>query len=323
MNDVVKTKRKLQATAATSGGAGEHSPYYRRLLSAGYKGFLQGTIGGATFYGFLGAAIGTAVAVPAAFFIGPAVLWLIPAISALGVMKGATTFGNIGSIAAITAESADLGEKRRLLIDLYSELPASREYDDEAARIKNILYKQQEQPRPPEMFHWQAVFIGAALGAAICAGFILLAPAIATHASIFAGIFETLQLFEVVNGVATTHLAAGVIPIAAGIGTALGALAGATIGLDRWYVRRWLDVAQNVVHDSRKTQKEAAERDVEIELMGRPSPLDYDTRGAELGRIRDYTAPIPPESIKEQPGTRVQKAALEERIASAVHTPAI
>ena len=49
-------------TTPTGGASGEHSPYYRRLLSAGYKGFLQGTIGGALIYGLIGTALGCLIA---------------------------------------------------------------------------------------------------------------------------------------------------------------------------------------------------------------------------------------------------------------------
>ncbi|MEJ0010100.1 MAG: hypothetical protein WDN72_06060 [Alphaproteobacteria bacterium] len=63
MADISGAELTLRTTP-TAGVSGEHSPYYRRLLSSGYKGYLQGSLGGATFYGVIGLAIGAAIAVP-------------------------------------------------------------------------------------------------------------------------------------------------------------------------------------------------------------------------------------------------------------------
>ncbi len=68
MSNIETTEMKLKTTP-TGGVSGEHSPYYRRLLSAGYKGFLQGTIAGSGLYGLFGAAIGALIAIPAAFVV--------------------------------------------------------------------------------------------------------------------------------------------------------------------------------------------------------------------------------------------------------------
>ncbi len=161
MVDLTTTQLKLRTTP-TAGVASEQSPYYRRLLSAGYKGFLQGTVGGSTLYGAIGAAIGACAALPLAPFTGGLSLWLIPGVAALGVYKGASTFGNIGSLAAITAESAEMSEKRRYLLDRYYDLPDTPEFDDEAAQIRDLLAKQHESKPPQNMFHARAVFVGAA-----------------------------------------------------------------------------------------------------------------------------------------------------------------
>lgn len=63
MSSTETTELKLQSTP-TGGIDAAHSPYYRRLLSAGYKGYLQGTIGGASLYGTMGLVIGGLVAAP-------------------------------------------------------------------------------------------------------------------------------------------------------------------------------------------------------------------------------------------------------------------
>ena len=114
MASLETTELKLKSTS-TGGVSAEHSPYYRRLLSAGYKGFLQGSIGGGALYGTFGLVIGGLLYVAALPFlaVGAATtaLAIIPAAAAIGIFQGSTTFGQIGSIAAINAESSDLSEQ--------------------------------------------------------------------------------------------------------------------------------------------------------------------------------------------------------------------
>lgn len=261
-SSLTSTQVKLRTTP-TAGVASEHSPYYRRLLSAGYKGFLQGTIGGATLYGALGLGVGALVAVPAFFMLGaagvaaaPAFL-LIPFMGGLGIMKGASTFGNIGSVAAISAESAEMSEKRRYLLDRYNDLPDTPEFDDEANRLQELLNRQHDSKAPESAFHWKTVALGAALGAAVAFGLMFLPFSHFIIAPVIAQI-----------GVAATS-AVGVA-----IGTMLGAAAGATIGLDRFYVRKWFDFSEGVLHDQSKIEKDLATRQQEVDfLAGRKPPI--------------------------------------------------
>ena len=51
MVDKVSQEHIKLLSTPTAGVPGENSPYYRKLISAGYKGYLQGTVGGATLYG--------------------------------------------------------------------------------------------------------------------------------------------------------------------------------------------------------------------------------------------------------------------------------
>lgn len=249
MADLATTQLKLRTTP-TAGVASEQSPYYRRLLSAGYKGFLQGTVGGATLYGVIGAVIGGLVALPLLFVVTPAAAFaIIPALAGLGIYKGASTFGNIGSFAAITAESAEMSEKRRYLLDRYNDLPDTPEFDEEAKQIRKLLAKEHESKSPPQMFHWRAVAVGAALGAAISALFIF------TPAAALLGLHFTLP--GLTGAVAT------------GVGTALGALSGAVIGLDRYYVRNWLDKSAKIMHDTKTIEEQVAEREREVGLLGK------------------------------------------------------
>ncbi len=254
MADLTTTQLKLRTTP-TAGVASEQSPYYRRLLSAGYKGFLQGTVGGSTLYGVIGAAIGGLVALPLlATPVGIGALALIPAMGGLGLYKGASTFGNIGSFAAITAESAEMSEKRRYLLDRYYDLPDTPEFDDEAEQIRNLLAKQHESKPPHGMFHWRTVAIGAALGAAVSLLFLASGPALAA----IGGHFALLD-------VAGTAVGSTIVTLA---GTALGALAGGVIGMDRYYVRSWLDGSAKLMHDSKSIEEQIFEREQEIEQLG-------------------------------------------------------
>lgn len=255
MVDLTTTQLKLRTTP-TAGVASEQSPYYRRLLSAGYKGFLQGTVGGSTLYGIIGAGIGAAVALPILAFsgIGLGALALIPAMGGLGLYKGASTFGNIGSFAAITAESAEMSEKRRYLLDRYYDLPDTPDFDDEAEQIRNLLAKQHDTKPPHGMFHWRTVAVGAAIGAAVSLLFLASAPAVAALGGHF-----------MLTEVASTAVGGALLTAA---GTALGALSGGMIGLDRYYVRSWLDGSAKLMHDSKSIEEQIFEREQEIEQLG-------------------------------------------------------
>lgn len=251
------TQLKLRTTP-TAGLSSEQSPYYRRLLSAGYKGFLQGTVGGGTLYGSIGAAIGTLVALPLLIPTGGMSLALIPAMAGLGLYKGAGTFGNIGSLAAITAESAEMNERRRYLLDRYNDLPDTPEYDTEAEKIRELLSKQAD-PKPPEhMFHGRTALVGAALGIALGLFFTLAAPATAAAGVHF--VFGS----ELMAHIGVTAIAG----LTALTGAALGGLSGAIIGLDRYYVRNWLDKSASIMHDSRSIEQQIHEHKREIEQLG-------------------------------------------------------
>lgn len=260
MADLTTTQLKLRTTP-TAGVSSEQSPYYRRLLSAGYKGFLQGTVGGSTLYGVIGAGIGALVALPLLPAVGVAGLALIPAMGGLGLYKGAGTFGNIGSLAAITAESAEMSEKRRYLLDRYYDLPDTPEFDDEAEQIKNLLAKQHDSKPPEHMFHGRTVLVGALLGGAIAlAAFTI--PGMATGLHLLLG--EALHAAGI--HLTMSGLAASAVGVVAG--TALGSLCGAVIGLDRYYVRNWLDKSASVMHDNRSIEQQIREREMEIEQLG-------------------------------------------------------
>lgn len=326
MADLTTTQLKLRTTP-TAGVASEQSPYYRRLLSAGYKGFLQGTVGGSTLYGAIGAVIGACVAIPLIPFTGGSSLLLIPAMGGIGVYKGASTFGNIGSLAAITAESAEMSEKRRYLLDRYYDLPDTPEFDQEAKQIRELLAKQHESKQPTEMFHIRGVIVGAAIGTALTLGFIALsaaAPTLGLHALIFEPLLNMLGTQIAASGFATA-IAGGIVTAA---GAALGALSGAMIGLDRYYVRSWLDKSATLMHDSKSIESQIVEREREIQQLGTevvssnaPSASKSSATGMKIN-VSDTSAPSREVEESHPHGTRKREMPISPRdIAGLSETP--
>lgn len=291
MSGLDTTELKLKSTP-TGGMEAAHSPYYRRLLSAGYKGFLQGTIGGASFYGAYGLAIGGLLAIPAAFFMPTmAALAIIPAFGAVGLIKGASTFGNIGSYAAINAESAELSEQRRYLLDRYYDLPEGPEGDREAAVIKEELSKRTNDVGPnPPVFHWKAVAIGAAIGATLILGGLYFAGAFAGGAAGATAIGSIAEIVGIPLTASLQTVAANLAATLTGLtlmGGLAGGLVGSMIGLDRYYVRKWFDHTQDIVHSSSHTESAFIERSEQIERLKAANRLD------KLAKQQVDEAPLP------------------------------
>ena len=303
MSSFETTELKLRTTP-TEGVSGEHSPYYRRLLSAGYKGFMQGTIGGAGLYGFMGAVIGVCVAIPAFIIFPPlglSAFFLVPAAAGIGVMKGASTFGNIGTVAAISAESADMSEQRRYLLDRYYDLPDGPDGDKQAALIKEELQRLQQVDRPHTFFHWKTVAvcaaIGGALALALCSplGMELLAETpvahllkdlatyAAEHVSGLGELFKTSVEAVAAHGTtAATVTALAPTPLLTGLGTAvgvgLGALTGAAVGVDRHFIRKWFDGTEKLLHDDSHSQEAKMARGRQIERLREAQKVDNQTK---------------------------------------------
>ncbi|MDX2094571.1 MAG: hypothetical protein SFW64_01315 [Alphaproteobacteria bacterium] len=330
MTSAETTAMKLKSTP-TGGVDASHSPYYRRLLSAGYKGFLQGSIGGASLYGTFGLIIGGLLAIPLlATPIGWGALALIPAAAGVGVLKGASTFGSIGSVAAINAESSDLAEQRRYLLDRYYDLPEGPEGDKEAEAIRHELQLRQNDTKVPEhMFHWKTVAVGALVGAALAFGFLGFFPTIVAEAGIIHGI-------EAALGTAGIHGT-----ILTSVGALAGALSGAVIGLDRYYVRKWFDHTEGIVHGSSHSESALVERSQMLGRLKEAAQDDEHTK-AQMNAIHASapiaahapSAPTPPISSLNTPmkaaapDTKIQAsgATLQRRMADleqALSTPAI
>lgn len=245
---------RLVATP-TAGIPAEHSPYYRRLVSAGYKGFLQGNIAGATLYGALGALVGVAcaVAIPG---IGAAVA--VPLLAGFGVIKGATVFGQIGSNAAQLAEYAEMNERRNALLDRLYETKSN----EEALEIRKLLSADTVDKPPTRLVHWRTLIIGAILGAAALGALAYLSGGALASTSIghaFSALVQTIapSLFEA--GMASFSVIAS--------SAAVGAVAGATIGIDRGWIRRWFDVSEGAVHERDFYEKMAQERAKEVSRL--------------------------------------------------------
>lgn len=339
MSSLETTEMKLRTTP-TGGVAGEHSPYYRRLLSAGYKGLIQGTIGGAGFYGALGLAIGTLIAIPAMVLVpglGLGALMMIPAAGGLGVAKGASTFGNIGSIAAINAESADMAEQRRILLDRYYELPDGPEGDKQAELIMQELNMvAHPEPHHP-LFHWKTVAVGALIGGALA---LSVALAVASGgASIFAdtALFHTVAEVLEFGGVHALGAHAVGATVVTAIGTAVGALAGATIGIDRHYIRHWFDGAEKLLHDEGHANEATHKRSLQVQRLREAAKADHETQRIlerrremyypESATLAQAPAPVPVQPAvlagAEQPSPKIHAAQYEQRVQQAMQVPAL
>ena len=312
MHELNKTQEKLLSTP-TAGVASEHSAYYRRLLSAGYKGHNQGLIGGASLYGTLGLVIGTLVAVPLMLAASVSGAWLlIPLLGALGATHGAETFSHIGTQAAISAEAAEINETRRILLDHLGET----KNPEEKKAIQEQLDNQMQAKPLKKFFHWKTLLIGAAIGGALALGMALLATS-----SIGAAFLP-----EAVNTVATSmHF---LIPIGTGteatmaftgtgmaVITAIGALAGAIIGIDREYVRRWLDGAEIAVNDQHNVTHELAVREREVTSLSiastKESSIAAVDREPETAHDRAPTA----KPAETQPTSTITDIASHARVA--------
>lgn len=249
-NEIPQSHAKL-ATTAARGVGGEHSPYARRSLSAGYKGLIQGAIGGATLYGTFGAAIGTIVSVGLFFALGmnPAAFWAIPIIAGLGAYKGADTFGNISAYASVAAETSEINERRTALNERLHETTSQKEADE----IIRLLHEDTKAKIPEHAFHWKTAIIGAVLGAVIIGGIVGLLgvfPHIGIH------ILADTAIAGMLEGTAL----AGSLAASAALGAAVGGLAGATIGIDREYIRGHFDKVDKILSDPENTKSAAIER---------------------------------------------------------------
>lgn len=230
------------------------SDLWRKLQSEGYKGYLQGSIGGATLFGCIGLVAGTLAALVALPFTSVAVFGLVPFAALTGAHYGKEAFGNVGAIAAVSAAQAEISERRRSLLDRYFETPSL----EEAKEIETQLKEQTTDRSPDKMFHWRSGLLGAlvmaslatiAIIAIVHTGGVAAAGLAATEAAKMGLLGEVLSIFKAAEA---TTLTSGFLVVG------ISALAGSVAGLDRGYIRKWFD-AQDYLHDeeeikSRKLQ---------------------------------------------------------------------
>lgn len=297
------------ANSPTAGLPGEHSPYYRKLISAGYKGYLQGTIGGATLYGVMGAAVGvlTGIGIFAATAgtAGLAAFAVVPFFAGYGVIKGASTFGSIGSNAAQLAEYAETNERRRALLDRLGETPSK----EEATEIQKLLDQDGQEKGTTGMFHWKTLLVGAAIGAAIGAGLLVLAHALPLVAA------EALHLGFLEGAVGLTKAAGLAIPV---IGAIAGAATGSMIGLDRHYVRRWMDGAENLLHDQQHYEEISVVREHEASKLAKIAKKDEQAQRGNYPVKEDLKIPLPRGANSDAPSSSISNAQLQDRLEAAL-----
>lgn len=220
-------------------------------------------MGGATLYGLFGGVVGLAVALASVPIIGIPALFAVPLFTGLGIMKGANIFGQIGSTAAIFAEGAEMRERRGALLDRLYITQSQQEADE----ILKTLYEESQDKPPERMFHWKAMIVGAVIGAAVMA---LLAYA--TMPNLLLGLLgktaTEITATEIVSGsfikAITKH--AGLLM---GVSAVIGAVGGATIGVDRHYIRRWFDLSENIVYDQSASIARAQARQQDAERLSR------------------------------------------------------
>lgn len=261
---------KLVATA-TGGVPAEHSSYYRRMVSAGYKGHIQGTIAGASLYGIIGAGVGVLAAFGISLITGgTAFIPVIPLFAGYGVIKGASTFGQIGSNAAQLAEYAEMNERRRALLDRLGETQSK----EEANEIRQILNADTMDKVPEKFIHPRTALVGAIIGAVAIGALVYFGL---TPELINTGFGQTLLhgIQSVAAGV-VTESAAGILSLAGtaglsakliGIASVIGATAGATIGIDRGWIRRWFDISEGTVHQRDYYENMAQQRAIETSRL--------------------------------------------------------
>lgn len=267
-NYIPESHVRLYATA-TEGLPAEHSHYYRRLISAGYKGYIQGNVAGATLYGVLGAAVGTAVSIALLpFGIGGVAFAAVPVLAGFGLLKGADTFGKIGSQAAQLAEFAETNERRRALLDRLDETPSQAE----AQEIKRLLQEDTIDQKPQHLFHGKTALVGALAGAVILTGLAAMGLyGFLPHG--VEGLIGSIGGGEIAGafghaatnaGHAAAELAPALVAQVLGVAGIIGAAIGSMIGLDRGWIRRWFDLSENTIHDQQYYEGISRQRAQEI-----------------------------------------------------------
>lgn len=321
MHDLQTTKDKLLKTP--SGDV--HAPLFRKLVSAGYKGHLGGVFGGGALYGLIASVIGLVIAVPLAFapiaasgaMVGGAAFLLVPIMGGLGVWHGVKTFAHIGTTAAILAEGGEIREKRGHLLDRYYDPSTSAE---ERKEIQKLLDEQLEPTMPDKMFHWKTALFGAAIigGVALLASLGIMYLGEGLELSHLLGKGAAQALTDMGLAKAVTSGAATAFTLAApavAIITAIGAAIGAFVGLDREYVRRWLDHSEGLLNDPKKQKEHLITKVQEVQRLTEAAEKSSGTIAVETiaEPTKTTTATPPAPAPSPMPKTTLSSAVHQER----------
>lgn len=306
-NAIPESHIRLVATP-TAGLPAEHSPYYRRLVSAGYKGFLQGNIAGASLYGMLGLVVGAIGGLAASIVAGPTAFIAIPLLGGYGLMKGASTFGLIGSNAAQLAEYAERNEFRNGLLDRLYETRSK----EEANEIRKLLQADSVDQPPTKLIHFRTALIGALIGAAAVAALVYFGGGLLAATELGHGILGLLEPIIGEAGIITVKgsltIAAGAMAKVTAIGAAFGAAAGATIGIDRGWIRRWFDVSEGAVHERDYYEQMTQERAQQVTRLHRIGQNEMRETATHIQR----GAPQTPQPITNNPPPAVEQPSANE-----------
>ncbi|MBX9727104.1 MAG: hypothetical protein K2X09_07550, partial [Rickettsiales bacterium] len=196
-------------------------------------------------------------------------------------------------------------------------------------------------------FHWQTALIGAALGAAVVLGFLYFAGPAVISGSATALATTVGSAIESVLHISLTHAVeaglakAGWVALAA-TATFGGALLGSTIGIDRYYIRKWFDHTEGVVHGSHHKETALIARSEQIARLRSAAKADEKTKNqidsthaarAQAPEIAETAPSAPIASLSKadetpKPSTKIMasEATLQRRLADiqqAMEVPAL
>ncbi len=224
----------------TSGASPGSSPYYNRTFWAAYKGMARGQLGGIVLGGLMGLGIGMVLCA------GAAVLMPAFGLAAAGIVTAATTavgmkyyydvMRDVGNVSGAMSAAMEVNEERSTVLNIKLDTivnALARQGHLSKQEIGNIqdqiekVYQQGEASFEKKFFKkpavvWQVAAIGAAAGLALVGAIIAGGHFAFGDALMEGGLFGEA-------GLTTSSLM--------GLGLAGGALAGASYGINRDYLR--------------------------------------------------------------------------------------
>jgi hypothetical protein len=293
-------------TSDTSGASPGSSPYLNRVTWASYKALSRGQLGGLMLGGLLGLGVGLAALGIAGFFLGgigasiaiPCVLGF----TALGAKYYHDVFKQVGASAGAVAAGMEIGEERSKVLNIKLDTilnVMSREgriAPDEIQRIEDDVeavyargqhnFEKKFNQKSP--FFWSIGLVGALAGVALVAAL--------GGAGYIASLFtdHPLEIGEFF----ARHTAAIVTTLTG------GALAGATYGINRYYYRPVMNLANALFEGdlSELGKQEAKQRGTEPE-QELPEFTPVVSAGKSGGRV--YIPPASAATTPSAPATTI------------------